>query len=157
MLISSATPLYSGNCSYDQNVVFNSNNTFSQYQFRVELSQGASCQCVTLANISHSLGVVQQEWNNGTFWCGEEQPLGPLLCASEHNSRLFVSRVVQIKDQQPPSTLTCDKVKFSTTNTKNLAVAYKNTFFGTCPSNNTCFPGKVVEQIKDARYFIWTV
>ena len=144
--------LCAGNCSSDQSVMLNStNDTFSQYQFRVELSQGASCQCVTLASISHSLGIVQQEWDNGTFWCGEAQPLGSLLCASEHTSRSFLSRVVQIKDELS-SVLLCGSAKFSAINTQNLAVAYSNTFFGTCPISNTCFPGKVVEQIEETRY-----
>ena len=134
-----------GNCSSDQSVLLNSSDTFSQYQFRVELSQGAPCHCVTLASISHSLGIVQEEWNNGTFWCGEEQPSGPMLCASEHSSRFFISRVVQI-EQQLPSTLTCAGAKFSTSNTQTLAVAYSKTFFGTCPSKDTCFPWKVVEN-----------
>ena len=138
-----------GNCSSDQSVLLNSSDTFSQYQFRVELSQGASCHCVTLASISHSLGIVQEEWNNGTFWCGEEQPSGPLLCASEHLSRFFISRVVQIEQQQLPSTLTCAGAKlFSLLNTQTLAVAYSKTFFGTCPSKGACFSWKVVENIE---------
>ena len=138
-----------GNCNSDQSVLLNSSDTFSQYQFRVELSQGASCHCVTLASISQSLDIVQEEWNNGTFWCGEEQPPGPLLCASERSSRFFISRVVQIEQQQLSNTLTCAEAKlFSTLNTQTLAVAYSTTFFGTCPSKGACFPWKVVENNK---------
>ena len=139
--------LLTGNCSTVQTM----KTDFAQYQLRVEVSPAASCHCVMLTSVSEPLGIVKNMWNNGTLWCGEEQSTGPLLCASEEQRRIFVSHVIQVKENLlDASVLRCDETSFSNQNTKDIAIAYRETFFGKCPTK-TCFPLILEETAADVQ------
>ena len=107
----------------------------TEYQFRIKLSPtAASCHCVNLSFVINQTFVQFQEWTS--LWCGTEQPtMSSSLCATENRARTLLSQVVTVTGKTSP----CDGDHFSNKFTDDIAVAYEDTAFGTCPENQS-FP-----------------
>ena len=135
-----ASAWWLGDCTSLQTLIRNqSRDTSVQYQLRITLSPATMCHCVNLTEISDSFSYILQAWAGGSFWCGMEQPVGPLLCAAENRARTFLSHVVTTMDGRVHNISPCSGVPFSTQSTKDIAVAYEGTF-ETCPLQTQCFP-----------------
>lgn len=62
----------------------------TDYQFRIQLSSGDPCHCVTLESATNDFGLaIKQEWDNGNFWCSNNSTF---LCASKNGIRKFYSK-----------------------------------------------------------------
>ena len=134
-----------GNCSSHQTVLADqSPANGTKYQFRVEMSSGSPCHCVTLTHSTQPFASVLTAWTNGSFWCGTEQPNGPLLCAVDSRRRFFLSRIITVNNTDDGEIAMCNKNSLSSHNTTDLAVGYTGVF-GTCPETQ-CSPLTPLQQ-----------
>ena len=61
-----------------------------EYQFRVQLSSGEPCHCVTLESATNDFGLaIKSEWDSGNFWCSNNSTF---LCASKYENGTFYSK-----------------------------------------------------------------
>ena len=108
------------------------------YQFRVELNPAASCWCVMITvNVgSDSIRVFGSDFN-----CGRDQPNGSMLCAEQYRMSSFLSMVVIKREVEPGifdfEKKECSAVEYSTYNSKDIGIAYQNTF-QPLACQNTC-------------------
>ena len=89
--------LWTGNCSNQRNqtLITVAVSDLQQiinvdYQFRIQLSSGDPCHCVTLESATNDFGLaIKQEWDNGNFWCSNNSTF---LCASINGNGKFYSK-----------------------------------------------------------------
>ena len=106
------------------------------YQFRVELSPAASCWCV-MVTVDTTTEIV-----GSNFYCSTNQPTGNLLCAEQNQTTSFLSMVLKVGLPVygiVKGTLeNCSDIRFSTHNSKDIAIAYHNIFEQPMDCQNTC-------------------
>ena len=92
--------LWTGNCSNQRNqtLITVAVSDLQQiinvdYQFRIQLSSGDPCHCVTLESATNDIfGLdITREWrDSGSFWCSSSN--SNLLCASKTENKTFYSK-----------------------------------------------------------------
>ena len=120
-----------GECNSTNQTLIHNIETYSVYQFRVQLSPAHSCHCVNIETVGY-ITLLNQDW------CSQPEPITVnRICAAGNTVNMYLSQPVAVLSADVTKNISCRNI-FAMQNVTDTAIAHARTF-GSCPEHECHF------------------